>query len=156
MRKRQANRTWGDIAQSAVRFVGRNSAIYRTHPQSGSEDSSTVLLSFEPPCGCVRQIAELRPTKPTADCAISPHVRFACLFLNPTPMTHPYPCTLNVCTHFTSTAREHRASSYSCAHCTASGMLADKHARNDQSRIIRSVLTCWVWVTQHNMNTTLV
>ena len=57
---RSAESSW----KCAVGFVRRNSAIFRTHPQGGSKDSSTVLLSFEPPCGCVRKIAELRRTKP--------------------------------------------------------------------------------------------
>ena len=67
-------------------FVRRNSAIFRTLPQGGLKDAGTVPVpaSFKPPCGCVRKIAELRRTKPAGDCAISPHVRFACLFLNPT------------------------------------------------------------------------
>ena len=90
LRKRQAKkifrhvRSAGTSPKSPAGFVRRNSAIFRTHPQGGSKDAGAAPASFEPPCGCVRKIAELRRTKPAGDCAISPHVRFACLFLNPT------------------------------------------------------------------------
>ena len=87
LRKRQANRTWGDIAQSAVGFVRRNSAIFRTHPQGRSKDAGAAPASFKPLCGGVRQIAEFSRPKPASSSAISPQVRFACLFLNPTLST---------------------------------------------------------------------
>ena len=63
-------------------FVRRNSAFFRMHSQDGSieKDAGAAPASFEPPCGCVRRKAELRPTKPAASSAISPHVRLPVFF----------------------------------------------------------------------------
>ena len=68
----------------AAGFVRLNSAIFPAHPAGGLKDAGATPASFEPPCGCVRQIAEFSRTKPAASSAISPQVRFACLFRNPT------------------------------------------------------------------------
>ena len=57
-------RTWDDIALVGAGFVQRNSAISRTLSYGGSKDAGMLPASFEPPCACVRKIAELRRTKP--------------------------------------------------------------------------------------------
>ena len=95
------------------------------------KDVSVAPASFGAGLSEIGQIAELRPTKPRADCAISPQVRFACLFLNP---THRYAYLFPRCWLFVTGARAEAPRQGRTRHRTSGGVFMGAFTKTRDGR----------------------